>query len=58
MNALVATLVLFSTVVASVGLGVLTANWAVNTILDALGQRSREEAAPMLVPSQTHASGD
>ena len=58
MNALVATFVLFSTVVASVGLGVLAAGWAVNSILDVFGHRTQEEAAPMLMPSQTHASGD
>jgi hypothetical protein len=58
LNALVATFVLFSTVVASLGLGVLAASWAVNSILDVFGHRTREEAAPMLVPSQTQASGD
>ena len=59
MNAFVATLVLFSTVVVSLGLGVLAASWAVNGILDAFGNRSKREAAsPALVPSQTHASGD
>ena len=58
MNALVATFVLFSTVVASLGLGVLVAGWAVNSILDIFGHRRQEEAAPMLMPSQTHASGD
>jgi hypothetical protein len=56
LNALVATLVLFSTVIASLGLGVWAANWAVNAILDAFGHRSQEEAAPVLV--ETHASGD
>jgi hypothetical protein len=56
LNALVATLVLFSTVIASLGLGVWAASWAVNAILDAFGNRSHEEAAPVLV--QTHASGD
>ena len=56
MNAFVATVVLFSTVIASLGLGVWAANWAVNAILDALGSRSLEEAAPVLV--EWHASGD
>jgi hypothetical protein len=58
LNALVATLVLFSTVIASLGLGVWAANWAVNFILDAFGSRSQAEAAPVLMPTQTHASGD
>ena len=57
LNALVATLVLFSTVIASLGLGVWASNWAVNFVLDALGNRSQSEAA-VLVPTQTHASGD
>jgi hypothetical protein len=56
LNALVATVVLFSTVIASLGLGVWAANWAVNAILDAFGSRSQAEAAPVLV--ETHASGD
>ena len=58
MNALVATSVLFSTVIASLGLGVWAANWAVNRILDAFGNRSKAEVASVLMPSQTHASGD
>jgi hypothetical protein len=57
LNALVATLVLFSTVVVSVGLGVWAASCVVNTILNALGHRQQDNA-PVLVPSQTHASGD
>ena len=58
MNAFVATMILFSTVVAAVGLGVVAANWVVNGILDAFGPRTHEEIAPALVPTQTHASGD
>jgi hypothetical protein len=58
LNAFVATLVLFSTVVAAVGLGVLAAGWVVNAILDAFGSRTQQDSAPMLIPSQTHASGD
>jgi hypothetical protein len=58
LNAFVATVVLFSTVLASLGLGVLAANWAVNAILSAFGSRTQQDAAPVLVPSQTHASGD
>jgi hypothetical protein len=58
LNALVATLVLFSTVVAAVGLGVLASGWVVNGILDAFGSRARQESTTMLIPSQTHASGD
>ena len=58
MNAFVATLVLFSTVLASLGLGVLAASWVVNGILYAFGSRTQQEPAPVLIPSQTHASGD
>ena len=57
MNALVAILVLCSTVMAAVGIGVLAASWLLNGILDAFGSRTME-AATVLVPSQTHASGD
>jgi hypothetical protein len=42
----------------SLGLGVLLAGWVVNGILDFFGHRSQPEVAPVLVPSQTHASGD
>ena len=59
MNAFVATLVLFSTVVAALGLGVLASSWVVNGILDSFGPRTHEEVATAaLIPSQTHASGD
>jgi hypothetical protein len=58
LNAFVATLVLFSTVVAAVGLGVSASGWVVNGILDAFGGRAQQESAPVLIPSQTHASGD
>jgi hypothetical protein len=58
LNALLATLVLFSTVVAAVGLGVLAASWVVNGILDTFGPRTHEPSAPALIPTQTHASGD
>jgi hypothetical protein len=58
LNAFVATLVLFSTVVAAVGLGVVAASWVVNGILDAFGHRTQQETASVLIPSQTHASGD
>jgi hypothetical protein len=57
LNVLVATLVLFLTVVAALGLGVWAAGWLVNSILDAFGGRTQSEAA-VLVPSETHASGD
>ena len=40
------------------GLGVLAASWVVNAILYAFGSRTQQERAPMLIPSQTHASGD
>jgi hypothetical protein len=57
LNVLVATLVLFLTVVAALGLGVWAAGWLVNSILDAFGGRTQSEAA-VLIPSETHASGD
>jgi len=53
-----ATIVLFSTVVAALGLGVLAAAWVVNGILDTFGPRTHEEAPSALIPTQTHASGD
>jgi hypothetical protein len=59
LNPIVATLVLFSTVVAALGLGVLAATWMVSAILHAFGPRSEQEAvASPLIPSQNHASGD
>ena len=58
MNAFVATLVLFLTVLTSMGLGVLAASWVVNAILYAFGSRTQQEPTPVLIPSQTHASGD
>jgi len=53
----VAILVLCSTVLAAVGIGVLAASWLLNGILDAFGSHTMESAT-VLVPSQTHASGD
>jgi hypothetical protein len=58
LNAYLATIVLFSTVLAALGLGVLTASWVVAGILDMFGPRTHEEAAPAFIPTQTHASGD
>jgi hypothetical protein len=57
LNVLVATLVLFLTVIAALGLGVWAAASLVNGILDVFGSRTQTEAA-VLIPSQTHASGD
>ena len=56
-------LILCLTVVLSVGIGVLTAYVAVIGILQACGRASQmrpREARPrlVLVPTQTHASGD
>ncbi len=56
-------LILCVTVVASVGIGVITAYAAVIGILQAFGQASQPqlaEAKPrlILVPTQNHASGD
>jgi len=65
LNALVIPTFIFLTVLASVGFGVLAAYAAVTGILGILGQQPRPQlvsrpraAAPVLVPSQTHASGD
>ena len=63
MNALFVPVLLFVTVIASVSVGVLAAYAAVFGILHTFGRVSRPEPAPqrphlMLVPSQTHASGD
>jgi hypothetical protein len=58
LNAFLATIILFSTVVAAVGLGVVMASWVVNGILDSLGPRTHEDVSPALIPTQTHASGD
>ena len=54
-------LVVFLTVVASVSFGVLAAYFAVFGILATFGRPSQPEPARprlILVPSQTHASGD
>ena len=56
-------LVLCFTVVASLGIGVLTAYAAVSGILYAFGRSSRPEPASqrarlVLVPTQNHAGGD
>lgn len=57
LSVLVATLVLFLTVIAALGLGVWAAASLVNGILDVFGSRTQTETA-VLIPSQTHASGD
>jgi hypothetical protein len=36
----------------------VAASWVVNGILDAFGHRTQQETASVLIPSQTHASGD
>ena len=58
-------LILCLTVVLSVGIGVLTAYVAVISILQACGRASQQQLRPaearprlVLVPTQTHASGD
>ena len=56
-------LILCITVIAAVGLGIVSAYAAIVTILQAFGRSSRVQPASsaprlMLVPSQTHASGD
>jgi hypothetical protein len=56
--------ILLATVVASVGFGVLAAYVVVLSILSTFSRRSRPEPQPtgrprlVLVPTQTHASGD
>ena len=53
--------ILFVTVVASVGFGVLAAYAAVIGILHTFGRASRSQSARprlVLVPTQNHASGD
>lgn len=52
--------ILFFTVVTAVGLGIVTAYGAVTSILYALADHSTERATrtPLLVPTETHASGD
>lgn len=55
LNALIATLILFLTVVFAVSLGILAAYWLVNALLYLLGHR-QNTAAPVLV--ERHASGD
>jgi hypothetical protein len=54
-------LILFVTVVASVGFGILAAYAAVIGILNTFGRPSQPEPARprlVLVPTQNHASGD
>ena len=56
-------LILCVTVVASVGIGVITAYAAVIGILEACGRASQQTTAEgrprlLLVPTQNHASGD
>ena len=63
MISLLMPVILCFTVIASVSLGVLAAYIAVFGILSTFGQPSRPEPVPararlVLVPSQTHASGD
>ncbi len=61
MISLLMPVVLFVTVVASVGVGVLAAYAAVIGILRSLGRVSQPEPVRprlVLVPSQNHASGD
>jgi hypothetical protein len=57
LGTLLGAFVLFSTVVTAVGLGILAGYGAVLAILYSFG-RQRGTAVGVLVPSQTHASGD
>jgi hypothetical protein len=54
LDALVAILVLSLTVFAAVGVGVMVASWAVQSILFLFGHRQERELTPVLVPSETH----
>jgi hypothetical protein len=61
--ALLMPLILFVTVVASVGLGVVAAYLVITGILLTFGRAHRPEPVPVrprlvLVPTQNHASGD
>lgn len=61
MNSLIMPVILFVTVVTSVGFGVLAAYAAVIGILHTFGRAAQPEPARprlVLVPSQNHASGD
>ena len=61
MNSILMPAILFVTVVTSVGIGIFTAYAAVLGILFTIGpSKQREAARPhlVLIPSQTHASGD
>ena len=63
MMSLLMPLILCFTVIASVSIGILAAYIAVFGILSTFGQPARPEPVParphlVLVPTQTHASGD
>lgn len=61
MNSLIIPMILFATVVASVGIGVFAAYAAVIGILHTFGRASQPAPARprlVLVPTQNHASGD
>lgn len=52
-------IIIFLTIVSAVAFGVFAAYAAVNSILFAFAQsRHQTRSSPVLVPSQTHASGD
>jgi hypothetical protein len=58
LGSLLGAFVLFSTVVTAVGLGILAGYGAILAILYAFGRQRSAKVAGVLVPSQTHASGD
>jgi hypothetical protein len=59
LSGLLQAIIVFLTIVSVVGFGIFAAYAAVNSILFAFA-RSRQQSrrSPVLVPSQTHASGD
>jgi hypothetical protein len=59
LSGLFAAIIVFLTTVSVVAFGIFAAYALVNAILFAFAQsREQKRGAPVLIPSQTHASGD
>jgi hypothetical protein len=59
LSGLLQAIILFLTIISAVGFGIFAAYATVNGILFAFAQsRQQTRRTPVLVPSQTHASGD